>query len=284
MKALVHFFMISLFVVSFVSCKTVPFTNRKQVNLLPKSMMMEMSLASYGDFLKQNPAKPSNDKGVQQIRRVGGNIAQAVDDFLRENKMADRIDDFQWEFNLVEDKLVNAWCMPGGKVVFYTGIMPICKDDGGIAVVMGHEIAHALARHGNERMSQQLALQLGGMSLSMALQEKPEMTQQIFLTSYGIGSTLGSLAYSRKHEYEADKIGMILMAKAGYDPSLAVSFWERMAAAGSGTNVPELLSSHPSDRKRIEAIKSHLPEAMRYYKKGNNRPKGASRKRKTVKM
>lgn len=263
----------------FVSCSTVPFTNRKQVNFLPSSMMMEMSLTSYDEFLKENPALPDKDKNVQQVRKVGNDISSAVTDFLKENDMEKRVDDFSWEFNVVDEETINAWCMPGGKIVFYSGIMPVCEDNDGVAVVMGHEIAHALARHGNERMSQQLAVQLGGMTLAVAMQEKPEMTQQIFLASYGIGSQLGTLAYSRTHEYEADKIGMILMAKAGYDPSKAVSFWEKMSAMG-GAGVPELLSTHPSDEKRIQAMKDNLPEAMKYFK-GNG---GNSKKKDPVRL
>lgn len=278
MKIICRIGVAMILITAVMSCSTVPLTNRKQVNLLPSSMMMEMSLTSYDEFLKENPALPDNDKNVQQVRKVGNDISSAVSDFLKENKLEKRIDDFQWEFNVVQDETINAWCMPGGKIVFYSGIMPVCEDDNGVAVVMGHEMAHALARHGNERMSQQLAVQLGGMTLAVAMQEKPEMTQQIFLASYGIGSQLGTLAYSRKHEYEADKIGMILMAKAGYDPSSAVAFWEKMSAQG-GTSMPELLSTHPSDEKRIQAMRNNLPEAMKYYN-GN----GKSKKKKPVKL
>ena len=251
--------------ISFFSCSTVPLTNRRQVRLLPEYMMLDMSLTSYDEFLSQNPPLPDDNKDVQKVRKVGENIAVAVADFLIENDLEKRIDDFSWDFNVVNDETINAWCMPGGKIVFYTGILSIASSDEEIAVVMGHEIAHALARHGNERMSQGMALQLGEMTLAAALQEKPELTQQIFLTSYGVGSSLGTLAYSRKHEYEADQIGMTLMAKAGYDPSYAVSFWQKMSENG-GTATPELLSTHPSDAKRIAALKKHLPEAMKYYK------------------
>ncbi|HPE86199.1 MAG: M48 family metallopeptidase [Bacteroidales bacterium] len=247
----------------FYSCSTVPFTNRKQINVLPSSMMLEMSLTSYDQFLSENPPMGADTKEVQQVKKVGTDIASAVDAFLKENGMDKRLKEFDWEFNVVQDETVNAWCMPGGKIVFYSGILPVTENNEGIAVVMGHEIAHALARHGNERMSQQLAVELGGMTLSVALQEKPELTQQIFLTSYGIGSTLGSLAYSRKHEYEADRIGMILMAKAGYDPNHAIAFWEKMSAQG-GPNQPEFLSTHPSDENRIKAMKKNLPEAMKH--------------------
>jgi len=157
--------------------------------------------------------------------------------------------------------------MPGGKVVVYTGILPVTQDEQSLAVVMGHEIAHAIARHGNERMSQGLALQLGGAALSVALSEKPALTRNIFLQSYGIGSTLGSLAYSRNHETEADKLGLVFMAMAGYDPQVAISFWERMAASG-GQAPPEILSTHPSDATRISTLREFMPQAMKYYKPG----------------
>ena len=173
--------------------------------------------------------------------------------------------DFKWEFNLVEDNTVNAWCMPGGKVVFYTGILPITKDEKGIAVVMGHEIAHAIARHGNERMSQGLALQGGGIALSLALSDKPELTQNLFQQAYGLGGQLGMLKYSRSHDSEADKMGLVFMAMAGYDPREAVEFWKRMAAQG-GQKPPEFLSTHPSDDTRIKDLEDFMPEALKYYK------------------
>ena len=177
-----------------------------------------------------------------------------------------RIAGYKWEFNLVNDPAVNAWCMPGGKVVFYTGILPYTLDDTGIAVVMGHEIAHAIARHGNERMSQGLALQLGGASLQVALSEKSEQTQNLFLQSYGLASTVGSLKYSRKHESEADKMGLVFMALAGYNPEGAVDFWKRMSQSG-GQKPPKILSTHPHDDKRIADIKAYLPHALKHYKK-----------------
>jgi predicted Zn-dependent protease len=157
--------------------------------------------------------------------------------------------------------------MPGGKVVVYTGLLPVTQDEASLAVVMGHEIAHAVARHGNERMSQQMAIQLGGTALSIALQNKSQQAQNIFLQSYGIGSQLGVLKYSRTHETEADKMGLVFAAMAGYDPNSAIGFWERMAAASGGQKPPELLSTHPSDETRINDLKAFMPEAMKYYKK-----------------
>jgi predicted Zn-dependent protease len=181
--------------------------------------------------------------------------------------MSSRLEGYAWEFNLVEDEAVNAWCMPGGKVVVFTGILPVTRDATGLAVVMGHEIAHAVANHGNERMSQGLMVQMGGTALSKALEDKPEETRNLFLTSFGLGTQVGVLLpYSRLHENESDHLGLIFMAMAGYDPRSAVDFWERMATQKSGGAPPEFLSTHPSDKTRIENIKSLLPEALRYYK------------------
>ncbi len=248
-----------------MACSKVPITKRRQLNLLPESELIGMSLQAYKEFLDSNKVLPAADERVKMVRRIGDNIKGAVQTFLVQEKQTKRTENFSWEFNVVEDKTVNAWCMPGGKVVVYTGILPVTQDEQSLAVVMGHEIAHAVARHGNERMSQGLALQLGGAALSVALSEKPALTQGIFLQSYGIGSQLGILAYSRNHETEADKLGLIFMAMAGYDPQSAIGFWERMAASG-GQAPPELLSTHPSDATRIATLKDFMPQALKYYK------------------
>lgn len=246
------------------SCSTVPLIGRKQVSLLPESNMVEMSLTSYSQFLKENKLS-ANKEQTDVVKRVGARMSVAVEKYLKENGFQDRVADFKWEFNLVENKEPNAWCMPGGKVVFYSGILPLTKNDAGVAVVMGHEIAHAVARHGNERMSQQMLVQFGGVALSEAIKTKPEQTQAIFQTAYGLGSQLGvMLPYSRQHEYEGDKLGLIFMAIAGYDPKEAIGFWERMAANSSG-KTPEFLSTHPVEANRIEAIKQFLPDVMKYY-------------------
>lgn len=245
-------------------CSTVPLIGRKQVSLLPESSMVEMSLTSYSEFLQGN--KLSTDKVQTDIvKRVGSKMSVAVEKYLKDNGFSDRIADFKWEFNLVENSEPNAWCMPGGKVVFYTGIMPLAKNDAGVAVVMSHEIAHAVARHGNERMSQQMLVQFGNVALAEAIKAKPEKTQAIFQTAYGLGAQYGvMLPYSRQHEYEGDKLGLIFMAIAGYNPNEAISFWERMAA-NSTSKVPQFLSTHPIEENRIAAIKTFLPEAMKYY-------------------
>lgn len=252
-----------------VSCSRVPITNRKQIKLLPESMLLSLSLTSYNQFLSQNPALTLSEPNTQLVRNTGGKISQAVTKYMREIGQSKRLKNYKWEFNLVNDPTVNAWCMPGGKVVIYTGILPVTKDETGLAVVMAHEIAHAVARHGNERMSQQLAIALGGVSLSVAMQNKPKETQDLFLAVYGIGGVLGSLAYSRQHEYEADKLGMVFMSLAGYDPSKAIDFWERMAAMSKGSSVPQFLSTHPSNENRIKVMKEFLPKALTYYKSPN---------------
>lgn len=246
------------------ACSTVPLIGRKQVSLLPESNMVEMSLTSYSQFLQEN--KLATDKTQSEmVKRVGAKMSVAVEKYLKDNGFSDRIADFKWEFNLVDNKEPNAWCMPGGKVVFYTGIMPLAKNDAGVAVVMSHEIAHAVARHGNERMSQQMLLQFGNVALSEAVKTKPEKTQAIFQSAYGLGTQLGvMLPYSRQHEYEADKLGLIFMAIAGYNPNEAIGFWERMAANSAGKS-PEFLSTHPLEQNRIEAIRGFMSEAMKYY-------------------
>ncbi|MGD9558318.1 MAG: M48 family metallopeptidase [Mangrovibacterium sp.] len=246
------------------SCGTVPLTGRSQLNLLPESSMVEMSLTSYSDFLKENKLS-ANTAQVQQIKRVGAKVSAAVESYLRTNGFESYIQNFKWEFNLVQSDVPNAWCMPGGKVVFYTGILPMTQNDAGVAVVMGHEIAHAVARHGNERMSQSMMLEMGGTALAEALKQKPEKTQALFSTAYGLGTQVGvALPFSRKHELEADQMGLIFMAMAGYDPREAVAFWKRMAAKG-GSATPEFLSTHPVDTRRIAELGKLMPEAMKYY-------------------
>ena len=254
-------------VLSAVSCSKVPVTGRKQLNLVPESQVEAMSLAAYKEFLSTNPPA-MNTPAAQTVKNVGARIAAAVGTYLAQQNQSDRVAGYNWEFNLVENKEVNAWCMAGGKVVVYTGILPITQDEAGLAVVMGHEIAHAIARHGNERMSQGLAVQLGGVALDVALSSKPQETRALFASAYGLGSNLGViLPFSRTHESEADKMGLIFMAIAGYDPNAAIAFWQRMAAQGSGGGPPEFLSTHPSDQTRINDLKAYMPTAMTYYKK-----------------
>lgn len=262
MKKLVVFLMIF----GLIGCARVPFTGRKQVKLIPSSDLNALALQNYRDFLNTNTLS-SNTAEVNMVKNVGGRISEAVETYLRKNNMADRTEGFEWEFNLVKDEQVNAWAMPGGKVVFYTGIMPFCSDESGVAVVMGHEIAHIIARHGNERMSQALLAQMGGVALAVAIHDQPQETQDIFMASYGIGTTVGALLpYSRIHEKEADRIGQYIMAMAGYDPARAVTFWQQMETNSGGGHVPEFLSTHPSYETRVSELQANLPEALKFYK------------------
>jgi predicted Zn-dependent protease len=213
------------------------------------------------------------------IRRVGGRIARATEQFLVENGLGHEVSGYQWEFNLIQDDdTINAWCMPGGKIAFYTGILPITRDETGVAVVMGHEVAHAVAKHGGERMSQGLLVQLGGVALAVAMSSKPAETQNLFMSAYGLGATVGLvLPFSRQHEYEADRIGLTLMARAGYDPRAAVGLWERMNEISKGKGAPpEFLSTHPAPTSRIQYIQEFLPEAMQYYRTENRTRKPAT--------
>jgi predicted Zn-dependent protease len=246
-------------------CSTVAITGRKQLNLIPEGELLSMSSQEYTGFLKDN--KLSTDAvASKQVSAVGRRIRAAVEQYFKEQGMSSELSGYAWEFNLVQNDELNAWCMPGGKVVFYTGILPVCKDDNGIAVVMGHEVAHAVAKHGAERMSEGLLAQMGGMALSAALQSKPEQTQALWMTAFGLGAQYGvMLPHSRNQESEADHLGLIFMAMAGYDPGGAVSFWERMAAKSGGDKPPEFMSTHPSDQTRIDDIRALLPEAMKYY-------------------
>jgi len=250
-----------------LSCSTVPITGRKQLSIVPSSTMLGMSFQEYDSFLKSHKLS-SNAEQTALVNRVGTNIQKAVEQYFQQQKMSDQLNGYKWEFNLVESEEVNAWCMPGGKVVVYTGILPVTKTEAGLAVVLGHEIAHAIAEHGRERVSQGLLVQLGGMTLEQALSDKPEQTRKLWLAAFGVGATVGAmLPYSRVQESEADHLGLVFMAMAGYDPNEAVTFWERMAADKNKAAPPEFLSTHPSDQTRIKKIKERVPEAMQYYKK-----------------
>lgn len=247
-----------------VSCTTVPVTGRRQLSLIPESEMISLSLTQYGQFLKENKVSTDQAK-TAQVRRVGQRIAKAVETYMAQQGLSDNLKGYQWEFNLVEDKTVNAWCMPGGKVVVYTGLLPVAQNDEGLATVMGHEIAHAVARHGSERMSDQMLVQLGSTSLSAALANKPQETQAMANAAFGVGSQVGILLpFSRKQESEADHMGLIFMAMAGYNPNASVAFWQRMEQQSS-SSTPQFLSTHPVNSTRIANIKKELPEAMKYY-------------------
>jgi predicted Zn-dependent protease len=250
------------------SCAKDKITGRRPLKLIDEKQMIGMSVKSYAEFLAKNPPLPDNDPRCEMVKKIGESIRKGVEQFCKEKGDPGRLNGYVWEFHVVDTKTVNAWCMPGGKIVVYTGLLPITQNESALAVVMGHEIAHAVARHGNERMSQALAAQTGGNVLSVVLVGSgvSQTTSDIFLQSYGIGSQLGLLKYSRKHESEADKLGLIFMALAGYDPQEAIPFWERMAKQGGGGNL-EILSTHPSDERRIKDLKKFMPTALKYYKK-----------------
>lgn len=263
-RYILPFFLLSFL---FIQCSTVPITGRKQLDLIPAAEMQSLSYQQYSDFIKSN--KISTDhSGTAMVKNVGGRIQRAVEQYMAQKNLSGSLKGYNWEFNLIEDKQINAWCMPGGKVVVYTGILPVTKDETGLAVVLGHEIAHAIAQHGDERMSQGLVAQLGGMALQEAIKSKPAMTQQLFMTAFGVGAQVGVLLpYSRLQESEADHLGLIFMAMAGYDPNQAIPFWQRMSSMNTGQKPPVFLSDHPADAKRIQDIQKELPEALRYYKK-----------------
>ncbi|MDA8130608.1 MAG: M48 family metallopeptidase [Elusimicrobia bacterium] len=237
-----------------VSCATVPYTNRHQFNIISAPEEDKMGLQAWQEVLSK--AKLSGDaRAAAMVERVGRRIAAAADQ-----------PGYDWQFKLIDDpKTVNAFCLPGGRVAVYSGILPLTQDETGLAVVMSHEVAHALAHHGAERMSQGELVSLGGTALQMGMSNKDPKVQQQVMNAFGMGANVGVLLpFSRSHEAEADHIGLILMAKAGYDPRAAVPFWQRMEASG-GKKPPELLSTHPSDAQRIKKIEAELPEALRYY-------------------
>jgi predicted Zn-dependent protease len=249
------------------ACATVPVTGRKQLSLVSNDEIIQMSAQEYQKVLAQSKLSTDQEK-VEMIRRVGGRIEKAVEQYMASKNASNQLAGFKWEFNLIQDdKTVNAWCMPGGKVAFYTAILPICKDESGIAVVMGHEVAHAIANHGRERMSEgMIANGLLG-TVGAALGQNPSLTSQIFMQAVGVGANVGMMKFSRGNESEADHIGLIFMAAAGYDPNQAPIFWERMTSMAGGQQPPEFLSTHPSHETRIKDLKGWIPEAMTYYKK-----------------
>lgn len=248
------------------SCGTVPITGRQQFNIVSDQTILSTANQEYRQFL--NESTLSRDAtATRLVRKVGANIQQAVTRYFTDQQQAATLNGYEWEFNLVEDTEANAWCMPGGKVVVFTGMLPITQDENGLAVIIGHEIAHAVAKHGNERMSEALMIQLGGMALDQALRQKPQETRDMYNQAYGIGSEIGlMLPFSRVQETEADELGLIFMAMAGYDPQLSVAFWERMTRQQQGFAPPQFLSGHPSDQTRIENLRQFMPQAMAYYK------------------
>lgn len=251
-----------------VSCATVPLTGRSQLSLVNDEALQQQAVTAYREFLSDPKTKVvRSGADAQRVKNVGAKIASAINRYMQTNGFGDKYN-YQYEFNLIESKDINAWCMPGGKVAVYTGLLPVTQTDAGLATVMGHEIAHAIAQHASERMSQMTAAQIGGGVVGAAAGGRSEGTQQMIGQLYGVGGQLALLKYSRKQETEADRLGLVFMAMAGYNPDSSVAFWERMASAKQGGGAPpEFMSTHPSDATRIAEIKRHLPEARQYYKK-----------------
>ena len=263
LKTIKYTLLISILSVLFQACGSVPILGRKQLLLVGDQEVLTMSLQQYREFIHDAPVE-KNTAQAREVELVGRKVAAAVETFYRNNGLESELKNFSWEFNLVKSKDVNAFCMPGGKIVVYEGLLPITQNETGLAIVIGHEVAHAVAKHANERISQQMALQYGG-AVAGGLIGNSAAAQQIGSLVFGVGAQLGvMLPYSRKHEYEADELGMIFMAMAGYDPRAAESFWLRMSQAG-GNSGPEFMSTHPTDQNRIKKIQENMPEGLKYY-------------------
>ncbi len=256
----------SLFLV--VSCTTKnPFTGKNNLNFVSNEQLFPSAFQQYDQFLTENKVvKGTAD--AKRVENVGLKIKNAAEKYLNANGYAGYLKDYRWEYNLINDKAVNAWCMPGGKIVVYTGLIPVAKTDAGLATVMGHEVAHALANHGAQRMSASQLQQLGAVGVAVATGGQSQENQQMWQQYYGIGSQVGGmLPFSRNHESEADMIGLTLMAIAGYNPDNALDFWTRMSEAAGGGAPPEILSTHPSDNTRMNNIKKLIPQAKAEAKK-----------------
>ena len=249
-----------LFVLLVLGCGTNPFTGKSTLALVPNSEILPMSFQQYNKVLEESQVVDDGDNALM-IKRVGQKIANASERWLMDNGYPNYTDNYKWEFNLIDDEQVNAWAMPGGKIAFYTGILPIAKTEAGVAAIMGHEVAHALANHGQQRMSASQIQQAAGAVGMLAIGDDPE-GQQLFATAFGLGSQLGfMLPFSRKHETEADRIGIKLMAIAGYNPEEAAELWKRMKEASGGGGQLQFLSTHPSHDQRIQNLQDWVPEA-----------------------
>ncbi len=256
--------------VTIAACTKNAISGRNQLSLVSEAQLQQMAKAEYQTFLTQNNVVSTGNKDAEMVRRIGTRIATAVTEYYKDHKMSAELAGYQWEYNLVNNNQVNAWCMPGGKIVVYTGLLPVSQNEAALAVVMGHEIAHALLSHGQERMSQGLMQQLGGVALQVALANKPQQTQNLFMTAYGAGSTIAyTLPHSRSQETEADKYGLRFTALAGYNPREAIGLWQRMKAAGGG-GTPQFLSTHPAEDTRIKNLQAMMDETIRDYYKPRN--------------
>ncbi|MFY8127731.1 MAG: M48 family metallopeptidase [Chitinophagaceae bacterium] len=261
------FALVLLAVSSLIACHKNAFTGRSQFSLIPESEIQGMAFSQYQQFISTNKVlNPANNQNAAMVKRVAERLITAITQYATEKGFANELANYKWEVNLVDDKSVNAWCMPGGKIVVYTGILPVTQNETALAIVMGHEIVHALAKHGSERMNQGLIQQFGGMALQAAMANKPQETQMLFNQAYGIGTTVGvMLPFGRKNELEADKFGLMYAALAGYDPREAINFWRRMSQVGGGQKPPEFLSTHPSDERRIADLNAIMPEVLQNY-------------------
>ncbi len=249
------------------SCATNPFTGKKTLALVPNSQILPMAFQQYDQFLGANKVV-TGTKDAEMIKTVGQKISKASERWLNANGYQGYLKDYKWEYKLVDDKTVNAWCMPGGKIVFYTGILPIAAGETGVAAIMGHEVAHALANHGQQRMSAGQIQQVAGAATAVAASGQSQGTQQIIGTAFGLGSQLGvMLPFSRSHETEADRIGLQLMAIAGYNPDQAAELWKRMKANSGGKAPAEFMSTHPSNDTRIKNLTAWAPGARAEAKK-----------------
>lgn len=250
-----------------VACQRNAITGRSQLSFIPESEIQAQSLTAYQQFLASNKVIATG-KQAEMVKRIGARTIKAINEYYTSQGLANELQGYAWEVNLVDNKEMNAWCMPGGKIVVYTGLLPVTQTEDALAVVMGHEIAHALAHHGQERVSQGMLQQGLGMGLGVAVANKPAETQQIILQSYGVVSQVGGiLPFSRKHELEADKFGLRYAALAGYNPRAAIDLWKRMGAASGGQKPPEILSTHPVEEKRIAELQKIMPETLeKYYK------------------
>lgn len=261
------FYFFSLTVLFIAACSTNAITGRKQLQLFPESSLQQQAVGEYRTFLQQNKVVAAGNSNAAMVKRVGGRLSSAIKTYYASRQKPVALNNYQWEFNLVEDKQINAWCMPGGKVVVYTGLLSVTQNETALAVVLAHEITHALAQHGNERMSQ-VSIAQGLQVAGNAFTQGNAQVNSIFNNVYGPGASIAVLLpNSRKQELEADRFGLIFTAMAGYDPREAVPFWERMEKTSKGNEPPQFLSSHPSDANRIAEIKRYMPAALKYYKR-----------------
>jgi len=250
------------------SCTKNAVTGRSQLKLFPESSLQSMAVSQYQDVLsKSKVVAPTSNRDAEMVTRVGDRIRGAVESYYASKGLSKQLEGYKWEYHLIESSEANAWCMPGGKIVVYTGLLPYTQNEAALAVVLGHEVSHAIFQHGNERMSQQMGVEAVNLGLDVALANKPTETRNLFMGAFGAGAQYGVLLpFSRKDEYEADHYGLIWAAMAGYNPQEAIPLWERMEKAGNGQRPPEFESTHPSEANRIEQLKKWMPEALKYYK------------------